>query len=51
LAINSCNLNGSYLEDLKNAIQDHVALKELYLFANKIESEGASHISAIIKNK
>ena len=51
LAINSCNLNGSYLEELKNAIQDQVSLKELYLFANKIESEGAKFISLMIQNK
>lgn len=30
---------------------DHTKLKELYLFANKIDMEGAQHISAIIRNK
>ena len=33
------------------AIQDQTKLKELYLFANKINNEGAHYISAMIKNK
>lgn len=51
LALNSCNLNGELLAELKNSIASHTALKELYLFANKIETEGSVYISAIIKNK
>jgi hypothetical protein len=44
-------MNNTLLLELQNAIQDHTKLQELYLFANKINSEGAVHISAIIKNK
>jgi len=51
LAFNSCSLNNDLLEELKNSIIDHTKLKELYLFANKIDHEGAVHISAIIRNK
>lgn len=51
LAINSCNLNGALLTELKNSIQDHTKLKELYLFANKISKESAVDISAILRNK
>lgn len=51
LALNSCNLNGEVLEQLKNAIEPHIELKELYLFANKIDESGAPFISAMIKNK
>jgi hypothetical protein len=29
------------LEELKLAVQDHAKLQELYLFANKINAEGA----------
>jgi len=36
---------------LKNAIEPHTELKELYLFANKIDESGAPFISAMIKNK
>ena len=48
LALNSCNLNGELLEELKNSIENHCALRELYLFANKIDQSGAPHIAAII---
>jgi hypothetical protein len=51
LALNSCALNGRLLECLKLAIENHTALKELYLFANKIDANGAGCISSIIKNK
>jgi Leucine-rich repeat (LRR) protein len=51
LAFNSCNLNGELLEELQNSIKEHQKLKELYLFANKIESDGAGCIAAMIKNK
>ena len=51
LAINSCNLSCELLEVLKTAVEEHTKLKELYLFANKIGSDGAAHISGIIKNK
>lgn len=51
LALNSCNLNGELLEELKNSIENHCQLRELYLFANKIDQSGAPHIAAIIKNK
>jgi hypothetical protein len=51
LALNSCNLNVSLLETLQYAIQDNTQLRELYLFANKITSEGSSYISSIIRNK
>lgn len=51
LALNSCNINGAYLEELKMAIQGHQELKELYLFANRIKEDEAKHVSAIIKNK
>jgi len=51
LALNSCNMNNNLLLELQSAIQDHTKLQELYLFANKINSDGAKHISAIIKNK
>ena len=51
LALNSCNLDVDLLEELKNAIEGHTSLKELYLFANKIEQEGAPFISAMIQNK
>ena len=51
LALNSCNLNGELLAELKTSISGHTALRELYLFANKIETEGSVYISAIIKNK
>ena len=51
LAFNSCSLNGELLEQLKSSIMDHQKLKELYLFANKIESDGAGCIAAMIKNK
>ena len=39
------------LEVLQNAIENHLDLKELYLFANKIDESGAEYISKIIKNK
>jgi Ran GTPase-activating protein (RanGAP) involved in mRNA processing and transport len=51
LALNSCNLNGQLLEELMSALEQNTVLKELYLFANKIEPDGAHCISAIIKNK
>lgn len=51
LALNSCNLNGELLVALKDAVQEHTKLRELYLFANKIEKDGADSISAIIRNK
>ena len=51
MAINSCNLNGELLEELKKALEQNTVLKELYLFANKIEPDGAHCISAIIQNK
>lgn len=51
LALNSCNLNGKYLEALDTAISSHLELRELYLFANKIEEDGASYISNIIAAK
>jgi Ran GTPase-activating protein (RanGAP) involved in mRNA processing and transport len=51
LAINSCNLNGNLLEELQKSIESHQNLRELYLFANKIDQEGARCISKIIKNK
>ena len=41
LALNSCKLNNDLLSELQEAIKDHTQLKELYLFANKIESSGA----------
>lgn len=41
LAFNSCNMNNVLLEELKLAVQDHAKLQELYLFANKINAEGA----------
>jgi len=51
LALNSCNLNGEYLTELKNAIDSQTELREFYLFANKISAEGAANISGILKNK
>lgn len=51
LALNSCNLNGNLLEELKKSLAHNTVLKELYLFANKIDPDGASCISAIIQNK
>ena len=41
LALNSCKLNNELLSELQEAIKDHTQLKELYLFANKIDSSGA----------
>lgn len=49
--MNSCNLNGEYLTELKNAIDAQTELRELYLFANKISAQGAADISGILKNK
>lgn len=49
--MNSCNLNGEYLTELKNAIDAQTELREFYLFANKINSQGANDISGILKNK
>lgn len=37
LAINSCNLNGELLEELQRSIENHCNLRELFLFANKID--------------
>ena len=37
LAINSCNLNGNLLLELQKSIESHKSLRELYLFANKID--------------
>lgn len=51
LALNSCNLNGEYLVALQDAVQGHRELRELYLFANKIEAEEGKHIAAILKGK
>ena len=51
LALNSCNLNGEYLTELRNAIEAQTELRELYLFANKISAQGAADISGILKNK
>jgi hypothetical protein len=51
LAFNSCNLNGDLLKELRNSIENHCQLRELYLFANKIDQSGAPHIAAMIKNK
>ena len=51
LAFNSCNLNGDLLEELKNSIVNHCQLRELYLFANKIDQSGAPHIAHMIANK
>jgi hypothetical protein len=48
LALNSCNMNNTLLLELENSIKDNTKLQEFYLFANKINSEGAQHISAII---
>ena len=44
-------MTNDLLAELKNSIQDNTKLKELYLFAIKIDKEGAAHISAIIRNK
>ena len=44
-------MNGKLLEELEKSISPHVNLRELYLFANKIDPDGAKHISAILKNK
>ena len=51
LAFNSCNLDNVLLLSMQKAIEDHTKLKELYLFANKIDKEGAQYISKIIQNK
>jgi Ran GTPase-activating protein (RanGAP) involved in mRNA processing and transport len=51
LALNSCNLNGDLLEELKESLEAQHNLKELFLFANKIEKEGAASISAILRSK
>jgi hypothetical protein len=51
LALNSCHMTNDLLLELQTAIQDHTKLQEFYLFANKINGDGAVHISAIIKNK
>ena len=51
LALNSCNLNGEYLTELRNAIEAQTELRELYLFANKISPQGANDISGILKKK
>ena len=51
MALNSCNLNGDLLEALKTAIENHSQLRDLYLFANKIDQSGAPFIADIIKNK
>ena len=51
LALNSCNLNGALLEELEKSISPHTNLRELYLFANKIDPDGAKHIASILKNK
>ena len=51
LALNSCNLNGQYLEALQASVSGHRELRELYLFANKIESEEGKSIAAIVKGK
>ena len=45
LALNSCHLNNELLEHLQSAIEKHTELKELYLFANKIDESGAAFIS------
>ena len=49
--MNSCNLNGEYLTELRNALEAQTELRELYLFANKISAQGAHDISLILKNK
>lgn len=41
LALNSCHMNNTLLAELQASIQDNSKLQELYLFANKINSEGA----------
>lgn len=51
LALNSCNLTSELLAELDDSIKNHISLKELYLFANRIDSSGAAHISSMIKNK
>ena len=51
LAFNSCNLNGELLEALKESTTENQKLRELYLYANNIESDGARDIAAILKNK
>jgi len=51
LALNSCNINGEYLQELENSIAGNTELKELYLFANRIGPDGSKQISAMIKNK
>jgi hypothetical protein len=44
-------LNGDLLAELRRSIENHCQLRELYLFANKIDQSGAPHIAAMIKNK
>ena len=51
LALNSCNVNQEYLDELEKALLANTELRELYLYANKITPEGARSIANIIKNK
>ena len=45
LALNSCNLNGELLTELKKSIENQVELKEFYLFANKLGEEESKEIA------
>lgn len=51
LALNSCNVNQEYLDELEKSLIANTELRELYLYANKITPEGARSIGNIIKNK
>lgn len=44
-------MTNELLAELDESIKSHISLKELYLFANRIDSSGAVHISSMIKNK
>jgi len=51
LALNSCNVNQEYLDELEKSLIANTELRELYLYANKITPEGSRSIANIIKNK
>lgn len=48
LALNSCKLTNTHLEELNVALKDHENIKELYLYSNNIGPKETIQVSNII---
>ena len=51
LSLNSCQLDVTLLEELKEALMDIESLLALNLYSNDINAEGAQLISQLLSNK